>query len=71
MTRRQALRSYTCDAAHAIRLENQLGRLEVGKMADLVVLSEDFMECDQAALGDIQVDLTVIGGRVVFQREQE
>ncbi|MEC8344811.1 MAG: amidohydrolase [Planctomycetota bacterium] len=71
MTRRQALRSYTCDAAYALRLENQLGRLEVGKIADLVVLSEDFMKCDQAALDAIQVDLTVIGGRVVFQRERE
>ena len=63
-----ALYSYTAAAAYAARAEQHIGRITPGMYADLVVLSAD--PCDPKAppLKDIQVDLTMVGGEVVFVR---
>jgi predicted amidohydrolase YtcJ len=66
MTREEALKSYTVWAAYAGFQENVKGALEQGKWADLVVLSDDVMKIDPAKILDVTVDLTVIGGVVVY-----
>ena len=48
--------------------EDRFGSLEVGKSADLVVLDENPLTCPQAALKDIAVDLTLVGGEPVPRR---
>ena len=48
--------------------EDEKGSLEVGKRADLVVLSQDLLTIDPARTMDTEVDLTVLGGRVVHER---
>jgi len=65
----EALRGYTRDAAHAARREHDLGTLEAGKHADLVVLSQDLRSAPPEALDQARVDLTMVGGRVVFRRD--
>ena len=70
LTRAEALRSFTLDAAYAAHAETLTGSLEAGKLADLVVLSADVM---RAAPGDMlttRVLLTVVGGQVVFDAEE-
>jgi predicted amidohydrolase YtcJ len=64
----EALRAYTWLGAFAGREEHLKGSIEVGKLADLAVLDRDLLEIDRAGIKDIQVDLTVIGGAVVFER---
>ena len=48
--------------------EDRFGSLEIGKQADVVVLADDPLTCPEDALKDIEVDLTLVGGRTVHQR---
>jgi len=68
MTRRQALRSYTLDAAYAAFEENLKGSLTPGKLADVVVLSKDIMSVPDEEILRAQVVCTIVGGKVVFER---
>jgi predicted amidohydrolase YtcJ len=68
VTREQALRLYTSAASHYMFDEDKKGTLETGKLADLVVLSADLMTVPEEQVKDIKVDLTIVGGKMVFQR---
>lgn len=69
MTREQALRSYTWANAYAAFEEDLKGTLEVGKLADITVLSKDILTIPAAEILDTEVDYTIIGGRVEYSRE--
>lgn len=64
-----ALRAYTINAARQSFAEDWRGSLEPGKVADLVVLDTDPMSVEPADFADIKVDLTVIDGKPVFERQ--
>ena len=64
----EALRAYTAGAAFAAFDDRELGRLEPGYFADLIVLSEDILVIDPTRIGDVKVDYTIVGGKVVFER---
>ena len=64
----EALRAYTAGAAWATFAENDLGTLAPGKLADFVLLAEDPFAVAPDRLHEVGVDLTVVGGRVVFDR---
>jgi predicted amidohydrolase YtcJ len=68
MTREQALKSYTRDAAYAAFEEDIKGTLTPGKLADIVVLSRDIMTVPDDAIPGTDVVYTIVGGRVVYQR---
>jgi predicted amidohydrolase YtcJ len=52
----------------ASRQERDLGLLEVGKQADVVVLSEDVFTCDEARIPEIGPVLTLVDGEIVYGR---
>lgn len=62
----QALKAMTVDSAYLAFEENQKGTLTPGKLADLIVLSDNPMEIDKEQLKDLQVEMTIIGGEVVY-----
>lgn len=64
----EAVRAYTAGSAYAERREAVKGTLEPGKLADLVVLSADIFAIDPVAIADTRVDLTMLGGKVVYRR---
>ncbi|KZD22465.1 amidohydrolase [Tardiphaga robiniae] len=66
--REQALRLYTSAASRYMFDEARKGTLEAGKLADLVVLSADFMSVPEDQIKNITADMTLVGGKVVFQR---
>ena len=68
LTMPEAIVGYTRLAAHLTFEEDQKGSLEVGKLADLVVLSQDLLTIDPKRTMDTEIDLTVLGGRVVHER---
>ena len=68
LTMPEAIVGYTRLAAYLTFEEDSKGSLEVGKLADLVVLSLDLLTIDPARTMDTEVDLTVLGGRVVYER---
>jgi len=68
MTRLEALRSYTISNAWAAFEEEIKGSIEAGKLADLVVLSRDILTVPEEELPGARVELTVLGGRVAYER---
>lgn len=64
----EALRCYTVGSAYAQFAEAERGILAPGMLADLAVLSQDPTRVDPAAIKETKVDMTIVGGRVVFQR---
>lgn len=63
-----ALRAYTINAAFASFDEDKKGSLERGKLADFVLLDSDVTRIAPEAIRDVEVLMTVVGGRVVFER---
>lgn len=63
----QAIRMYTSAAAYAAREDAQKGSIAAGKLADLAVLSQDPTVVDVETLKDLAVDITILGGEVVWQ----
>jgi predicted amidohydrolase YtcJ len=64
----QALRMMTIDAARFSFDEKRKGSIEMGKLGDLVVLSDDLLTCPHDRIRDIAPIATVLGGRVVYER---
>jgi predicted amidohydrolase YtcJ len=64
-TRMQALKMYTSGSAWLAHDENKRGTLEVGKFADLAVLSEDYLQVPLERMAQIHSKLTMVGGKIV------
>lgn len=69
VSRADALKMMTAEAAYIHFDEQKKGTLEVGKLGDFAVLSDDFFTCDEAKILDIHSLLTVVGGRVTHREE--
>jgi predicted amidohydrolase YtcJ len=65
-SRRQALEMYTRNTAYAANEEGRRGTLEAGKLADLAVLSADYLTAPVKEVGRIRSLLTMVGGNVVY-----
>src|SRR5436305_5554970 len=69
LTRDEALAGFTADAAWSLFLDKEVGTLEVGKRADLVVFGRDPMRVPEREIPAAPVDLTLVDGKVAFERE--
>jgi predicted amidohydrolase YtcJ len=67
MPRAAVLRAITMNAAYTLRQESRLGSLEVGKLADFIVLDRNFFTIPEEDIANIQVLQTVVGGKQVYQ----
>jgi predicted amidohydrolase YtcJ len=67
----QAIAGYTIGAAYAGHRETMEGSLEPGKLADLVIVSQNPFEIDPLRIGKTEVILTMVGGRVVYRSTDE
>jgi predicted amidohydrolase YtcJ len=68
MTRLEALQSYTINNAYAAFEEDIKGSITVGKLADITVLDRDIMTVPEAEIARAQVDMTIVGGEIRFER---
>ena len=68
MTREEALRAGTMGGAYVMHAEDILGSIEVGKLADFVVIPVDYMTIPAENIWKIEPDMTVIGGDVVYTK---
>ena len=67
MPRAAALRAITLNAAYTLRQEALTGSLEVGKLADMIVLDRNFFTIPDQDIANIKVLQTVVGGKIVYQ----
>ena len=67
LTRAEALRGFTLDAAYATFEEGSRGSIDPGKLADFTVVDGDFFTAPASELFRTRVRMTVVGGRVVYQ----
>jgi predicted amidohydrolase YtcJ len=70
ISREEALRAYTASGAWLTREEHLKGTIEVGKLADMAVLDRDYFAVPDEEIKDIQVDLTIVDGKVVWNPPQ-
>jgi predicted amidohydrolase YtcJ len=67
LPRAAVLRAITLDAAYTLRMEKETGSLEVGKLADLIVLDRNFFEIQPEDIAHIKVLQTMVGGKIVYE----
>ena len=60
------IRGFTIDAAYQLRMEKEIGSIEVGKKADLIVLDQNLFEVDAYAIHKTNVAKTMLGGQIVY-----
>jgi hypothetical protein len=70
MSRAEALKSYTLNAAYAAFEEGQKGSLSPGKLADIVILSKDIMTIPDEEIPTTQVVRTIVGGKTVYVQDR-
>jgi predicted amidohydrolase YtcJ len=70
LSRPEVLRAITMNAAYELHQDQSIGSLEVGKLADLIVLDRNFFDIPAVEIAAIKVLQTVVGGRVVFQSDK-
>jgi predicted amidohydrolase YtcJ len=63
----ESVRGYTLGAAYAGRREKTEGSIEPGKLADLIIVSQNIFEIDPRRIAETKVLTTIVGGRVVYQ----
>jgi predicted amidohydrolase YtcJ len=64
----EAVEAYTMGSAYAEFQENEKGSITPGKLADMVILSDDIFGIDPKLIRTVQVETTILGGKVVWQR---
>jgi len=66
----EALRTYTLNAAYASFDENRKGSIEIGKLADLTILSDNLFNVPGDKIKNIRVEMTIVNGKIVYAKNQ-
>jgi predicted amidohydrolase YtcJ len=65
----EAVEAYTMGSALAEFQDKEKGSISVGKLADMVLLSDDVFQIEPAKIGDVEVEMTMVGGKIVWERQ--
>lgn len=66
----EVLRSYTYGSAYGVRRESELGTLEPGKFADLVVLDKNLFDVDPSEILNCSVLMTIMDGKIIYEKKR-
>jgi predicted amidohydrolase YtcJ len=67
----EAIKMFTCNGAYSIFEEENKGTLEIGKMADIVILDRDILSTEKSKIKDIKVMTTIKSGRILYNKLKE
>ena len=70
LSREEALRLYTINNAYLGHEEKEKGTLEVGKLADFILIDRDYLTCPVDEIGSTRVLKTFVGGKMVYERKE-
>jgi predicted amidohydrolase YtcJ len=65
-----AIKCYTINSAYAAFEEDIKGSIEAGKLADLVVLSDDILKIDPVKIKDVTVEMTIVDGEIIYKKDK-
>ena len=65
---REAVEAYTINNAYAAFEETEKGSIATGKLADFVVLSDDIFTISPEQIENVQVEMTIVGGKIVYKK---
>ena len=68
ITVEEAIKAHTLTSAYSAYEENMKGSISIGKLADLVILSDNILTIDPVMIKDVEVDMTVVDGVIVYER---
>jgi len=68
LTLTKAIKAYTLNGAYVMRQEDKVGSIEVGKLADFVVLDRNLFDIAEDTINKTKVDMTVFDGEIIYQR---
>ena len=68
LTLEEMIRGYTLDAAYQLNMESELGSIEEGKLADLIVVDKNLFALDTYDIHKAKVDMTMMNGKMMYQR---
>ncbi|MFI5098374.1 MAG: amidohydrolase [Candidatus Acidiferrales bacterium] len=71
LTVAQAVNGYTLGAAYAGHREKTEGSIEVGEVADVIIVSKNIFEIDPHRIGDTKVTTTIVGGKIVYEADSQ
>lgn len=71
LTVSEVLKGYTIDAAYAVSRDHEMGTLEVGKLADLVVIDRNLFEETPDSIREASVMMTIVDGKIVYHQEND
>jgi predicted amidohydrolase YtcJ len=71
LTVAEAVEGYTIDAAYAGHLEKSEGSLETGKVADVIIVDRNIFEIDPHTIDQTKVVLTIVGGKIVYEADNQ
>ena len=71
ITLKQAIAMSTLEGAWVLGVEGEIGSIETGKFADMIVLDQNLFEVDASEIDQVQVLQTFIGGRLVYDRNRQ
>ena len=64
----EAIEAYTVNCAYAVFEEKEKGSITPGKLADLVVLTDDILTIDPIQIEHVGIETTVVGGKIVYRK---
>ena len=64
----EAIIGYTRNGSYLTFEEDRKGTFEVGKLADLIVHSEDLLTIDPERIMDVEIDMTIVDGKILYER---
>ncbi|MFT5757064.1 MAG: putative amidohydrolase YtcJ [Alteromonadaceae bacterium] len=68
LTLAKAIKAYTLNGAYVMRQEDNVGSIEVGKLADFVILDRNLFDIDKNTINQTKIFMTVFDGEIIYQR---